>query len=110
MSEETYPKEKALNSIKDAILQMPNSLGGLYDKFDQQEKEIYLHIILYEDTSRVSVELGIEIKTIERVESEIKDYLVRNICSLKQDIKNLKNTSSRADKLNTELSDFVFEH
>jgi len=110
MSEETYSKEKALESIKNAILQMPNSLGNLYDKLGQQEKEIYLHIILYEDTSRVSVELGIEIKTIEGVESKIKDYLVRNTCSLKQDIKKLENRSSRADKLNTELSDVVSEH
>ena len=110
MSEETYPKEKALNSIKDAILQMPNSLGGLYDKFDQQEKEIYLHLILYGTTSMVSVELGIEIKTIKNVESKAKDYLIRNSLSFMQDIKKLEeNLSSKANKLNIELSDII-EH
>ena len=89
---------------------MPNSLRILYDKFSQQEKEIYLHLILYGNTLRVSVELGIGIKTIEKVESRTKDYLIRNSLSFMNDLQKLEeNHSSRADKLNLELSDVV-EH
>ena len=110
MNEIPYSKEKALESIKNAVLQMPNSLRILYDKFSQQEKEIYLHLILYGNTSRVSVELGIEIKDIKKVESKAKDYLIRNSLSLMQDIKKLEeNLFSKANKLNIELSDII-EH
>lgn len=111
MLEKTYSKERALESIKNAVLQMPNSLGNLYNQLNQQEKEICINLIFYGQIYRVSMELEIEIKTIENVESKIKDYLLKNIFSLKQDLKKLEeDLSSRADKLNIELSDVVSEH
>lgn len=111
MFEETYSKEKELEGIKNTVLQMPNSLGSLYNKFNQEERKIYLHLILYNDIGIVSDELNIGKKVVKKVEDKARRYLIGKVLSFHQDIKKLEeNLSLRADKLNTELSDVVSEH
>ena len=81
-------KRRTIGMIKETIVkQMPNSFGKLYNQLNEQEQDIYLHLILYgADFDKVSKELKVDVKTIAELSDKIQKYLTKNLDTVKKDL------------------------